>query len=212
MIDATTFDELNSLVTNKRAKPFETYFGDMELSEEQKEKRITLAEKMKNEFLFVMALLFNMYRYSSIEWENIRRKFEQGYLNAIKGKIDIDDYMKSHIASLSYDFIDSTKRNVDEPYFMSSDRATVYSEEESNTSYNHQEFKKAINEGKTKKKWIDIRDKKERKTHRKVGGKVIAINEPFIVGNSLMMYPKDVDTYGAEPEEYVNCRCSIKYF
>ncbi len=170
MIEARTFDELNSLVTNKRAEPFGTYFGDMELSEKQKEKRIALAENMEDEFLFVMALIFAMYRYSSIEWENIREKFEQGYLNAIRGKVDIDDYMKSYIKSLSYDFIDSTRRNIDDPYFMSSDRAAVYDEEESNSSWNHQEFEDAIKSGKTKKKWIDVRDKKERKTHRKVGG------------------------------------------
>lgn len=212
MIEATTFDELNVLVTNKRSEPFETYFGDMELSEEQKEKRISLAKSMEDEFLFVMALLFTMYRYSTIEWENIRRKFEQGYLNAARGKIEIDNYMKSYITSLSYDFIDSTKRNLDDPYFMSSDRAAVYSEEESNTSYNHQELKDAIKSGKTKKKWVDIRDSKERETHRKVGGTVILINEPFVVGDSLMLYPKDSYTYGASLKEIAGCRCTIKYY
>lgn len=86
MIEAETFDELNSPAMNKRAEPFESYFGNMELSEEQKEKRISLTEKMKNEFIFVMALLFTMYRYSSIDWEGIRGKFEKGYLNAQKKK------------------------------------------------------------------------------------------------------------------------------
>ncbi len=211
MIDAETFDKLNTLVTNKRAEPFETYFGDMELSNEQKEKRIALAENMEDEFLYVMALLFSMYRYSSIEWENIRRKFEQGYLNAIKGRIDIDDYLQSYIKSLSYDFIDSTKRNVDVPYYFSSDRAEAYSEEESNTSYNYQEFKDAIKSGKTKKKWIDMRDSRERKTHREVGGTVKKITVPFLVGDSLMMYPKD-SSLNASLEQIANCRCTIKYY
>ncbi len=211
MIDVATFDELNSLVTNKRSEPFETYFGNMELSEEQKEKRISLAEKMEDEFLLVMAFLFTMYRYSTIEWEKIRGKFEQGYLTAIRGKIDVDEYMKTYITSLSYDFIDSTKRNIDDPYFMSGDRAEVYSEEESNTSYNHQEFKDAIKEGKTKKKWIDIRDSRERKTHREVGGTVKKITVPFLVGDSLMMYPKD-SSLNASLEQIANCRCSVKYY
>ncbi len=211
MIEARTFDELNLLVTNKRAEPFEIYFGDMELSDEQKEERIALAEKMEDEFLFIMALLFTMYRYSSIEWENIRIKFEQGYLNALNGEIDIDDYMQSYIKSLSYDFIDSTKRNINDPYYMSSDRAAVYSEEEANSSWNHQEFEDAIKAGKTKKKWIDIRDKKERKTHRKVGGTVKKIKDPFLVGDSLMMYPKDI-SLNASLEQIINCRCSIKYY
>lgn len=211
MIDAETFDELNSLVTNERAEPFETYFGGMELSEEQKEKRISLAEKMESEFIFVMAFLFTRYRYSSIDWENIRDKFEQGYLNAVRDEIDVDDYIKSYIKSLSYDFIDSTKRNIDDPYFMSSDRARVYSEEESNSSWNHQEFKNAIKEGKTKKKWIDIRDKRERKTHREVGGSVKRITDPFLVGDSLMMYPKD-RSLNPSLEQIANCRCTIEYY
>ncbi len=211
MIEAGTFDELNNLVTNKRSEPFETYFGDMELSEEQKEKRISLAEKMEDEFLFIMALLFTMYRYSSIEWENIRIKFEQGYLNALNGEIDIDDYMQSYIKSLSYDFIDSTKRNIEDPYFMSSDRAKVYSEEESNSSWNHQEFEDAIKAGKTKKQWVDVRDRRERKTHRKVGGAVIPIGQPFLVGDSLMLYAKDV-SLGAELKEICNCRCVTRFY
>lgn len=120
--------------------------------------------------------------------------------------------MKSYIKSLSYDFIDRTKRNIDDPYFMSGDQAMVYSEEESNSSWNHQEFEDALRDGKTKKKWIDVRDKKERKTHREVGGTVKKITEPFIVGGSLMLYQKDVDTYKAKPEEHINCLHSIEYF
>lgn len=212
MINAATFDELNNLVTNKRAEPFESYFGDMELSEEQKKKRIALAEKMEEKFLFVMALLFTMYRYSSIDWADIRSKFEKGYLSAAKGEIDIDDYMKSYIASLSYDFVDSTNRNMDIPYYFSSDRAAVYSEEESNFSWNHQEFQNAIKSGKTKKRWVDIKDFRERETHRRVGGTIIPIYEPFMVGDSLMLYPKDSYTYGASIKEIARCRCTIKYY
>ena len=58
---------------------------------------------------------------------------------------------------------------------------------------------------------MDIRDRKERKTHLKIGGEVIAIDKAFVVGKSLMMFPKD-ESLGADPEEIVNCRCTIKYF
>ena len=45
MFEGLSFDELNSLITNKRSMDFEKYFGEMELSEEEIQKRIELDEK-----------------------------------------------------------------------------------------------------------------------------------------------------------------------
>lgn len=39
---------------------------------------------------------------------------------------------------------------------------------------------------------------------------VIDIFEPFEVGNSLMMFPKD-HSLGAQVKEIAGCRCSLKY-
>jgi hypothetical protein len=75
---------------------------------------------------------------------------------------------------------------------------------------NHQDFMDAIAAGFTLKKWVDIRDKRERKDHREVGGTIKPITEPFLVGDSVMDYPKDT-SYGASASQIVNCRCSIKY-
>lgn len=36
MFDGMTFDELNQLNSGKRSVDYETYFGEMELSEEEK--------------------------------------------------------------------------------------------------------------------------------------------------------------------------------
>ena len=69
----------------------------------------------------------------------------------------------------------------------------------------------AVDQGKTHKQWVDIRDNKERNTHRKVGGTIIGINELFDVGDARMRYPHDVELALDNPEEIVNCRCSINY-
>lgn len=37
------FDELNALVQNKRSMPFEQYFGEMNLTEDDKAERIKIA-------------------------------------------------------------------------------------------------------------------------------------------------------------------------
>lgn len=208
-----SFDELNLMNAGKRSVDYENYFGEMEITEQEKEQRILLAEKFEDEFLFVLAYLFTLQQYErQIDWQEIQQRFESGYLEAIKGTVDVDEYIKSYARNFSYDVMDSTKSHEDDPYYYSLDRGIWMAENEANTSLNYQEFSEAIKSGKAKKKWIDIRDKKERDTHRKVGGTVKKITEPFLVGNSMMMFPKDGNTFGADSSEIINCRCSIKYF
>lgn len=211
MFDGMTFDELNQLTKMPRSEPYEEYFGDMEISGTGKEKRISLAEKLEDNFLYVLILLFTMQQYSkTVDWERARAEFEFGYLAAISNVITVDEYMESYVKQFSHDVIDSTKAHESNPWYYSRDRAIFQSENESQTSFNHQEFMDAIKAGKTRKQWVDIRDKKERETHRAVGGTIKPINEPFLVGNSLMQVPKDV-SLGAESKEIINCRCSVRF-
>lgn len=212
MFGGSSYEELNVMVENPRAEDYQTYFGDMEIPQEDKKKRISLAEKLEDNFLLVLILLFIMRQNNSIDWEKVRKKFEDGYTKAIREQISLDDYMKGHINSVSYDLIDSTKGHEGDFWYYSKDRARFISENESQLSFNHQEFVDAIESGKTLKQWMDVRDRKERKTHRAVGGKVIPINEPFLVGDSLMLYAKDSETFGADAKEIINCRCNTIYF
>lgn len=211
MFEQMTFDELNKLVGKNRSEPYEIYFGEMDLTESEIKKRIALAEKLEENFLFAMALLFTMTQYNSVNYEQIRNKFEKSYFKAISGIIIADDYIKQYIKNFSYDITDSTKAHADDMYYYSSDRAIFIAENESLICWNHQDFSDAIKSGKRRKQWMDVRDKKERETHLQVGRTVNPINEPFLVGNSLMQYPKDT-SFGASSSEIVNCRCTIKYF
>ena len=63
---------------------------------------------------------------------------------------------------------------------------------------------------KVKKTWFTNIDGKERPTHHMANKQVRRVGEPFNVGNSLMMYPKD-RSLGAEGKEIFNCRCSAIY-
>lgn len=211
MIGARSFDEVNDLVTNKRGIDFEEYFSTMDLSKGEKEKRVELAKRLNDQFLVVVSLLFMAQKYSTNDYELIRNQFVEMYKNAILGVIAIDSYMSDYIEQISHDVIESTLNNPDDPYYVSPDRAVFMAENEANTCWNHQEFEDAIENGATKKQWLDIRDKRERKTHIEVGGKIKPIQEPFAVGDSLLDYPKDTK-YGADAKEIVNCRCSIRYF
>ena len=146
-----------------------------------------------------------------IDWTAIVSRFDAGYREAVGNFLNIDDYMDAHIRTFSYDVTDSTQSHLDDPYYYSLDRAMFMSEEESSGGFAHDDFIQAVLSGKTRKKWMDIRDKRERETHRRVGGTVKPIMEPFAVGDSLLYYPKDT-SLGAEPKEIISCRCTALYF
>lgn len=211
MFEGMTFDELNQLSGNPRSEPYDEYFSVMNINEEEKKKRISLAEKLEENFLYVLILLFTMQQYNAVDWDKARKEFESGYLSAISGAITVDEYMESYVKRFSYDVIDSTKAHESEPWYYSRDRAIFQSENESQTSFNHQEYTDAIKAGKTRKQWVDIRDKRERESHRAVGGTIKSIQDVFLVGDSIMGYPKD-QTYSPSASQVANCRCTIKYF
>lgn len=217
----SNYDELNILPvekpsdeTNKdkeRAVPFEEYFGEMDLTDEEKQQRITAATDFETDllFLFVLISLYQQYQFSNTD--NIVNSFKNKYKDTLSNYIEIDSYINDYLSNFAQTTVKTTLNHLDDKYYLSNDRAAYIAENEVNTVYNYKQFIDAINSGKTTKKWIDIKDKRERKTHLKVGGKTKPIQEPFIVGDSLMQFPKD-ESLNADPKEIINCRCTIKYF
>lgn len=211
MLRDMTYSELNALIKNRRSEPFEEYFSVMEIPDEDKKKRIELAKKLDDNFLFIFILLFTMNQYGTVDYNDIRLRFEQSYIDAVSKFFEPNQYIEDHARNFSYDVVDSTMRHEEDPYYYSEDRAVLLSENEANNTFSQQEFYEALESGKEWKKWVDIRDRRERKTHRVVGGTVKPIDEPFLVGDSIMNFPRD-SSFGASANEIINCRCSIKYF
>ena len=89
-------------------------------------------------------------------------------------------------------------------------RSLVIARTESTTAANH-----GINEGakssdyEVAKFWINTKDKRTRRTHLAMTTERIPINQPFMVGSSMMMYPGDVgnELNVIPASEVVNCRC-----
>ena len=134
--------------------------------------------------------------------------------DAIEGfGIDLDgiSYLPQYIENLSQEVVEATIKNIDDSYYLSNDRAKYVAENEANTIQNGVDFGNAVKQGKTKKTWHTMEDRHVRPTHADVDKATIPIDAPFHVGHSLMMYPKDAETFGASPEEYVNCRCTVTY-
>lgn len=158
-----TYKELSQMMENPRSEPFKEYFRNMELSESDKNKRISLAEKLEDNFLPILIFLFTLKQYGRvIDWDKIRLRFEIGYRNALKTIMTIDSQLDTYVKTFSYDVIDSTQQHENDFYYYSVDRATLISESESQTSWNYNEFQLAINSGKTMKTWVDVRDTRER--------------------------------------------------
>ena len=199
-------DELNKLEYSEDF--YEEYFGEMELDEKEKEKRISLAKQLETLFLFFLfayseqhdmdykAMIYEKYIIIALEF--LKRNTVPAY---------IDDYAKK----LASDVVRTTQSHDGEEFYTSKERGMLLSANEANTLGNYNQHIQAIKSGMRYKTWRTERDNKVRKTHKEIDGMTVGIFEPFQVGDSLMMFARDLETYGASMEEVANCRCVVQY-
>ena len=217
MPEGMSFDQLNRLYADGRAgrmrsMPYEKYFGEMDLTEEQKEKRIDTADRMEEIFIGALALIFYMWQYGAVDTGAVASLTESQY-RALLAQGDIgasEDFLAHHIPETVAGIVNTTVSDPDNAFNFSLDRAMLIAENESNDVWNNAEFAEAVEAGKTTKTWSAIIDRRTRDTHRDLDGVTKPIMEPFEVGEYLMQYPTD-ESYGAGMEEIANCRCSVRY-
>ncbi len=196
-------DKLNAL-------SFDRYFGEMELSESQKKMRIKEADQFEEMMFFIFELVSIMSDYQYINKGYLEQELKQRYLNIAEKYSGIDDYVEDYAREFASLTIQVTLENLSDDYYTSEERATLIAENEANSNINYFDMKQAIEERKTKKRWKTQRDKKVRETHRRIDGQEIDIEDAFLVGDSLMRFPKDI-YYGARLEEIAGCRCVVEY-
>lgn len=222
----TNFDELNTLSTTETTKddrhkatrkkiPIHDYFENMQISEEEKEKRVRLANLLLADVLFLFALSKR-----NQDKQYLSEAFQKRYLSSVQKVVEPDQKMQRYIRKVCDSIVDTTLKGgslttskankPQDPYVVSVDRATNVAENEANAILNGDEYITAVKNGCTKKRWKSYRDERVRADHADVDGQVVDISRPFRVGKYMMMYPKD-DSLGAGLEEIVNCRCSVEY-
>lgn len=225
-IGQLTFDELNKLVGMKRSEPFEAYFAPMRITEEQKQQRIDLAKRFEDEFLYILAWLFNMYPYvDTAAVDELKNRYmdvlaELGIVSVTAARIAEEaaagivqtagSEYELQASKFAADTVSTTADHKDDPYFYSHDRARLLAEGEANTVYNYKEYEEAVSGGLLLKTWETVGDTHVRETHQEIDGVTIPIDEPFEVGGYYMQYPRDASE-GAGAEEIANCRCSLTY-
>lgn len=221
-------DEDETLKTNlrRRSLPYREFFGDMLLPPEEKEKRIQMAEDLDDVFFFLFAYILsygNDFTYSFLY-----QMVEQRYWAALSVYIETDDSgfeppkvtkasldrlvesIKDYIARQTRLIVDTTLEHLGDDYYTSEDRATLIAENQINGVENMVEDFEAVDFGYTNKTWVTMLDNRVRDTHTDMEGVTIPILEPFMVGDSLLMFPGD-DSLGADASELVNCRCHVEY-
>lgn len=201
-----TLDELNNMSTSP-----EEYFGDMDLTESQIEERLRFTEESYEAILESMYEIDTYKEFGAIDYDAIRQRLEDRMAAIIAGYVVLDEYLRQYILDYSQNFVDATERNINDEWYLSEDRALFNAENSANDTINYKDYKKAIEDGFTHKKWVTERDNKVRETHKLVNPKPIPIKDLFVVGGCLMRFPKDYDMAFDRPEETVNCRCVAKY-
>lgn len=204
------FDEINDL-SKDEIIDIDTYFDEMELSDEEKEKRKEFSKSMADTMLFIFALFSVMRQYNSVNKQFIIGQLQSRYSELVLQYMDIDKIIGDYIQKFSEEIVDTTLKHPGEEYYLSNDRATLIGVNEANSILGYRQLQEAKEKGYTRKTWITEGDKKVRETHREIDMQEIPIDQYFLVGNSLMMYPHDNITFDIDPKEVINCRCSIVY-
>lgn len=212
-----SFDELNRLYEEEhtlRSMPFEQFFGEMDLSQEQKDVREDTAEKIEKFMRDALIAMYYMMQDGVFDYGEAEEAISKPYNDLLKElAIPLTAFFTmSHVISVTTEIISATLNHPDDPYFYSNDRAKLIAENESNSIWNDSQYQDAILTGKRWKKWSAIVDSRTRATHLDVNGTTVPIDTPFVVGGYLMMYPRDDMTGNAPPEEIVNCRCTALFY
>lgn len=221
MADIQNFDKINIL--KRRSLPYYEYFGDMELTKEQKRRREALALTIED-----MIMIFFTLVDAGLPEVRVKQELVNSLYEALEDKpfFESEEQKDKYIMDLVNETYKSTIDNLakypqdydytgNSKYWVSEDRAQFIAENEANTIYNSAEFVEAKKQGKTHKIWVTYNDDRVRPTHIEVEGAKIPIDSYFYVGMAQMLYPKDVtsefSTGASHPEETVSCRCQVKY-
>lgn len=213
-----SFDELNALYDDEKdhiSTDYDEWFGDMDLTEAQKQERKETAEELERIFRDLLALVFYLYVEGAYEYAEAMTEAQQQYLalldKASQNGVNVSDYYRNiHVPVKVSEVVNTMLEHPENPWNFTIDRAMAIAENEANSMWNNADFQEALASGKTRKWWDAIIDGKTRDWHAEANGQTKPILEPFEVNGELLQYPMD-DSYGATGSNINNCRCAAKY-
>lgn len=206
------FDESNNLTSS-----IERYFNTMGISEEQKRKRIQLAEDIE----LIMILFLMAIEEGNKPVETIEMELTDEYVEILReNNVPIDDYLVKRSVTTVQQIVSTTVAHMDnmasemeseEPnYYTSDSRARKIAINESSVVWNHTEYEQNVDKY-AYKMWRTMEDEEVRASHEPMDGMIIESDGVFNVNGSLMRYPQD-DELGADANEIINCRCWLEWY
>ena len=208
-MDGLNFDELNTLGFEEFA---ELFFEEMEIPKKKKRERVELSMDIYE----VMLLLFELIGEqktrelvdSNYDLTFFRENYQPLVLAAVKPKKKSEkEYVNKYVNEFTDDVLFATMIGVG-AYWLSNKRAAIIALNEANTVCGYVDLLEAIRKGYTRKQWLTMKDDKVRPTHDILDDVIKPINGYFEVGSELMLYPHDYVNCN-DPNELVNCRCSL---
>lgn len=203
------------------------FFGEMDISSEEKKLRVVMAADFQKLLLKyydtvqnINTLLNNELDGAAALYAAAAAEFARGYILfftkyypqylALLGEGNVKGVVSwayKHSRELA-EWIPETGLKGNAPPIY--DRILTTSRTEVNAIGNLALMHSAVSKGKTRKRWKTFGDNRVRQTHREASGQTVAIDKPFIIGGSRMMFPCDT-SLGASAAEIVNCRCTVQY-
>ena len=216
-------DSLNNLMSVDEEdvkEKIKKYFEEMDLEDEEIEKRIGLATDIEKGFrnLFILMLTAQIVGESLSDRRDDFVDFAyHDYTDAmIENGYSTDEYytgqgyVEQYARRRCEEIVDTAILHQADSYYFSTDHSIAIGEDETNAVGNYQREQMAIAQGYTMKTWVTFQDDKVRHSHRLLQGQTINIFNPFEVGTGLMMFPLDV-SLGVNMKEVYNCRCICEY-
>lgn len=206
----TKIDELNR--PEYEAISYEEYFAPMDIPEEDKEKRVKMAEDIDDiyyEFFAMIATMTALQQY--LDWDYLN-----DYLNTrLYDKVEeyeysaTRDYLNQYVDISSQNTVETTLDHQGEEYYLSDERASRLAAENAQTIANYTELQDAILAGYTHKTWKAELTKATRKDHREMNGKTIPIMDYFKFPDCQGLCPHDEVNMTAR--QVANCMCSLVF-
>lgn len=212
----SNIDELNQYdriyTDSELDKILTEYFDIMDIDEDQKEKRKSLAKEFRNAMLFLFALAYIAYENEYFSYEYLLTQFRTQYADALLDFGRNDPYTERYFQKVTADLVQTTYDHFNpeqKDYWTSDERAIIVGENEANSVLNYSELQDAIEAGYEFKTWKTERDNRVRKSHKEKESVTIPIEEYFQFDDCEMLFPHDYDNGTAE--QLAGCRCTCKY-
>ena len=174
------FDELKTI--KKRSVDYDAFFDGIKLNTKTKQELISFAEDMELVILYFMFM---------DDDETIVSRLEERYVEMAVRFLNLDEpsaYVQRRARDYAEEFVETTERHGDDPWYSSADRARLNAENETLTLAEYGEYTWAVRSGKTRKTWMTMQDDRVRKTHVEIDGETKGRGHPF--GCPLLLVAK----------------------